>query len=91
MPPDSAPIQGLDRHLLNSTLLDFGVSAVGAHQFMRGLPIASQEDRDALRAMFLGLTMAPSTGLRLHSLSIKRPVDKASPEFFNTMPASAGK
>jgi hypothetical protein len=48
----SAPTQGLDFHLLNSALLNFGVTPGGAFQFMQGLPVANQEDRDALRAMF---------------------------------------
>jgi hypothetical protein len=44
----------MDSHLMNSALLNFGVTPGGAFQFMQGLPIATQEDRDALRAKFLG-------------------------------------
>jgi len=58
MPQQSTPTQGMDFHFLNSTLLQFGVSPGGAHQFIQGLPIASQEDRNALRAMLLGMTKA---------------------------------
>jgi hypothetical protein len=48
----SAPIQGMDFHLLQSALLNFGVSPGGAYQFMQGLPLANQADRDVLRGRF---------------------------------------
>jgi hypothetical protein len=52
MAQQSAPIQGMDFHLLNSALLNFGVTPGGAYQFIQGLPVGSQADRDILRGIF---------------------------------------
>jgi hypothetical protein len=54
----------MDQYLLHSALLNFGVTQAGAFQFMQGLPVVSQEDRNALRAMFLGLTKSPPKPIR---------------------------
>ena len=51
----SAPTPGVNPQFLRSALAKFGVSAAGAFQLMQGLPVASQADRNALRAMFVGL------------------------------------
>jgi hypothetical protein len=54
----STPIKRMNSHVLHSAMLNYGVTPGGAFQFMRGLPIASQEDRVALCAILLGLTRA---------------------------------
>jgi hypothetical protein len=59
--PPGARASPNDSHLLQSALLFFSVTPAGAQQFMQGLPVGSQADRAALRAMFLGLTQAPAT------------------------------
>jgi hypothetical protein len=82
MSPDITSINGAHSHLLTFALLNFGVSPGAAFQFMQGLPIASQEDRDALRAMFFWLTMTPGSGFILRSFAIKKLSDQASPAFF---------
>jgi hypothetical protein len=64
MSQQSPPIQGMDYHLLNSALLNFGVSLGGAYQFLQGLPVVgSLADRDALRGMFIKQQVNESTAL----------------------------
>jgi hypothetical protein len=52
------PTQGIDTHVVQATLLKFGVSFTGAHQFVNGLPVTGQDDRTALlqTAQHLGQT-----------------------------------
>jgi hypothetical protein len=59
----STPIQGKDFHVLNSKLLQFGVTTHGAFQFIQGLPVGSQADRDALRGIFIKQQVNESTAL----------------------------
>jgi hypothetical protein len=48
-------------HLPNSALLRLGVTPGGAHQFIQGLPVRSQADRDALRGLFIKQQVDEST------------------------------
>jgi hypothetical protein len=59
----TTPIQGTDFHLLNSRLPQHGVTPGGAYEFIRGLPVGSQVDRDALRSIFIKQHVNESTAL----------------------------
>jgi hypothetical protein len=52
MAPKRAPIQQMDHYLLNSALLNSGVTLHGTLQFLQGLLVTSQADRDVLRSTF---------------------------------------
>jgi hypothetical protein len=57
------PLQGTDFHLLNSRLSQHGVTPGGAYEFIQGLPVGSQADRDALRGIFIKQQVNESTAL----------------------------
>jgi len=45
------PMAGIEANRLQSALLVRGVSFLGAHQFVHGLPVSSPHDRAALRGL----------------------------------------
>jgi hypothetical protein len=51
-PAEGLPTPAIDTHRLQSALLKFGVSYVGAHQFLKGLPISDVKDRAAVIRLF---------------------------------------